>query len=85
MVKAVTMYQSTDGKMHSSMDEARSHDALYKCMSTVKAILQSPRMGDHANMMSLEIVNNPKAALDLREACNKVLDFHRKYGKLRKN
>ena len=85
MVKAVTKYESTDGSLHDSMQDARKHDMMYKQMSAIKKVFLNPRMGNSAGSMTIELMNNVNLVTEMRDACNGVLNYHRTYGKLRKD
>lgn len=81
-VKAIRMYQSEDGKVHNTIDDALKHNACQKAMSSVKSALHD--VGITNGILHMDLVNNVKAAVKLRDALNKTLDYHRRYGKLKK-
>lgn len=83
MVKVVHKYQADDGTVHDSMEDAYKHDALQKVMSKTKKIFQD--VGLNTSTVYLDFVNKPQVATQMRDAMNRVLDYHRRYGKLRKD
>jgi hypothetical protein len=84
-IKAVTRYQSEDGKLHDDIVEARSYDSVQRALTGVKAAILTASPNHMLGNLPLDLVNNPKHAELLRDALNAVLNSHRHYGKLRKN
>lgn len=82
MIKVVHKYQADDGTIHDSMEAAYKYDALQKVMARTKKIFQD--VGLNTSTAYLDFVNNPQIASKMREAMNRVLDYHRRYGKLKK-
>jgi bifunctional pyridoxal-dependent enzyme with beta-cystathionase and maltose regulon repressor activities len=82
-VNSVRMYQSEDGTLHEDITLARKHDAQYRVMSKVKDVLAKATPSRQFNLLALDLANNPKTATELRDALNKVLEYHRHYGKLK--
>lgn len=83
-IKAIRMYQSEDGKVHSTMPEATKYNAQQKALSGVKAALAAATPSLRGDLLPIDLLNNPKAAAELRDQLNKVLEYHRNYGKLKK-
>lgn len=83
-IKAVTMYQSEDGKVHTDIVEARKYDSQQRVMSGIKLALATATPSQQWGLLHMDLCNNPSAAKLLRDQLNKVLDYHRNYGKLKK-
>jgi hypothetical protein len=83
-IKAIRVYQTSDGKTHTSMDAASRHEAQYKVFAGVKTVLDKASVQGQC-MAYLDLVNKPKLALAMRDQMNKVLEYHRNHtGKLAK-
>ncbi len=82
-VKAVSKYQSSDGQLHDTIEEARKHDAMFTAFQGVKKALHGINPLGFGNL-HLDLVNKPQNAIELRDALNKALDVQRRYGKLKK-
>lgn len=83
-VKAIRMYQSEDGKVHPTLAAAHQYNAQQKVMAAVKTTLAETTPSMQMSLLHIDLVNNPNAAAKLRDQLNKVLDYHRNYGKLKK-
>ena len=83
-IKAVTRWETDDGQVHATQQAALKHDAQRKSMEEVRTALQTICSSSAPSMIAIEVVNNPKNAEMLRDACNRVLAYHRNYGKLKK-
>jgi hypothetical protein len=83
-VKAVTKYETSDGKTHDDINAARKHEAMFTAISKVKTALTKASQNCSLGTLHIDLVNNPTAAAELRDALNIVLDTHRRHGKLKK-
>jgi len=83
-VRAVTKYQSEDGKLHDTIGEARSHDSFQRSRDAIVAAIKKADPGHSIGLLHISLSNNPAALAELRDALNKSLDYHRNYGKLKK-
>lgn len=73
-IQSVRMYKAEDGSLHSTMEAAYAHNAQYKCLSQMREIFRNLSVNPHIGLM-----NNPEIAIQMRDAMNKVLDYHRRY------
>lgn len=83
-IKAIRMYQSEDGKVHTSPGEAIRHNAQQKAMSAVKNALAAATPSMQMHILHIDLVNNPEKCEALRDALNSALTYHRNHGKLKK-
>ena len=79
-VKAVTKYESEDGKLHATVEVARAHNSLFKNMNSMRKFFSI----NNPTTVHTDLVNDPVKATELRDNLNKVLAHHRLYGKLKK-
>lgn len=83
-VRAIKVYESEDGKHHDNLADALAHDSQQRAMAAIATAMRTASPSSSLGTIHLDITNNPKHAEALRNACNKVLDYHRRYGKLKK-
>ena len=83
-VKCVRKYESGDGKLFDTQAEALGHDMQFKRMTKLRTALNDPRMSKSVDLIALDLSNDPKLAVQVRDALNGVLEYHRIYGKLKK-
>lgn len=83
-IKAVTRYQSEDGKLFDNIKAAQAYNAQQKAMHVFMNAIHSAAPGHQLGLLHINIVNSPVHTKALRDACNKILDYHRNYGKLQK-
>ena len=73
-VKAVTVWRATDGTTHSTESEARGYDAAQVRLKALRDVL-----GEAGQNIPLGIFNSHKLTTRLRDTCNQVLDYNRRY------
>lgn len=73
-VRSVRMWKSTDGTTHETEAAARSYDAAQVRLSTLRNVLIEA--GQNA---PLTIFNSHKLTTQLRDACNSILEYNRRY------
>lgn len=73
-IQVVRMYKAEDGSHHATIEQAHAHNAQYKCLTQMREIFRNLSVNPHIGLM-----NNPEYALQMRDAMNKVLDYHRRY------
>lgn len=78
-VKCVRRYQSSDGKLHESEKEARKHDAQFSLLTDIKMQLDAAGNNSSPSTTHISLLNKPELAVKMRDALNKVLDYHRNY------
>ena len=82
-IKSVRKYQSDDGKLHDSMQEAYKHNAQFKILDSMRNLLADSAATTQT--LPITLLNNPKIAAEVRDQMNKILDYHRRYtGKVKK-
>jgi len=75
-IKAIRVYQTSDGKTHETMQQATKHEALQKLFTNVKGIIEKSSKGGYGTT-HIDLINNPSLAREMRDMMNKVLDYHR--------
>ena len=85
VVKAVTRYESEDGKLFDDYNEAKSYNAQLKAMNGFKNAIMNADPSHSMGLLHINVVNSPAKVKSIRDACNKILDYHRNYGKLKKS
>jgi len=83
-IKAVTRYESDDGKLHDDIGEARKHDSMQRSLQKIRQALGTSSPGGSFGTLAIDLLNSPKNAELLRDALNATLNSHRVYGKLKK-
>ena len=84
-IKAVTVYEALDGQHYPTMAEAQSKSSQFIARQKLIDILNKAASGGFTvNTLVADIVSKPDVALKLREGINAALDYHRRYGKLKK-
>lgn len=79
-IKSVTKFQSTDGKLHDTIEIARKYDAQQQVISQLRTFFNNQNFGT----IHMDIANNPEIASTLKILSEGALNYHRKYGKLKK-
>lgn len=79
-IKSVTKFQSTDGKLHDTIEIARKYDAQQQVISQLRTFFNNQNFGT----IHIDIANNPEIASTLKILAEGALNYHRKYGKLKK-
>jgi len=82
-IKAKTMYETSDGKSHATRAIALKHEAQFKVKNGLETMFNNHAPGRTSSEFSINLLNDPKALAALRDVCNKGLDYHRNYGKLK--
>lgn len=80
-IKSVRKYESTDGKLHDSIHAAKKHDAQSILLTQLRQFFQNQTTYSNVH---LDVANNPTIATALKILAEGALDWHRKYGKLKK-
>lgn len=83
-IKAKTVYTTTDGKEHPSRSAAMKHEAGFKVRTALEEQFQKLSPNRTPDQFSLNLITNPKALEEMRDMCNKGLEYHRNHGLLRK-
>jgi hypothetical protein len=83
-VKAVTVYQATDGQNYENIEQARQVSAMHNAKVKLYTIFDkiSTAQGVSVNTLTAAFLTNPEMAVKMRDALNASLDYHRRYGKL---
>lgn len=73
-VKAIRMWQATDGSTHPTESAARTYDAAQVRLKALREVLS-----EAGQNIPLGIFNSHKLTTELRDVCNQILDFNRRY------
>jgi len=82
-VKAVTVYEASDGKKFDTQEKAHAYEFASTRINNFRKVLANPTIMRAPEGLAVDLFNNPAILEELREACNKALDYHRRYGKLK--
>lgn len=87
-IRAITKFTTSDGIEHDTRLDAQKHEAMQKGKDRLATLIaQNAHLStDHrVDVKSLihAMAHKPEVAAAFRDAFNKVLDFHRNYGKLK--
>lgn len=73
-IKAVTVWQASDGSTHATDTEARAYNAAQVRLQSLRDILS-----EAGQNIPLTIFNNHTLTTRLRDTCNQILDYNRRY------
>ena len=82
-VKAVTVYEATDGKKFDTQEKALAYESASTRINNFRRVFANPNIIHTPEGLAVDLFNNVQSLEDMREACNKALDYHRRYGKLK--
>jgi len=82
-VKAVTVYEASDGKKFDTQEKAHAYEFASTRINNFRRVFANPSIIRAPDGLAVDLFNHPDVLEDLREACNKALDYHRRYGKLK--
>lgn len=82
-IKAKTMYETSDGKSHETRAIALKHEAGLKVKNGLVAAFCANAPGRTPSEFSVNLLNSVNNLTALRDICNKGLEYHRNYGKLK--
>ena len=78
MVERVSKYQTADGKLFSRYQEAQSHEKRQEKVALLAKVFQNPRLANlSASSLAATLLANPQMLTELRDACNKGLEWQR--------
>ncbi|WAX21921.1 hypothetical protein [Stenotrophomonas phage RAS14] len=83
-IKAKTVYTTSDGKEHASRAIAQKHEAAYKVKSGLETAFVANAPSRIPSEFAINMLNSVENLTALRDLCNKGLEYHRNYGKLKK-
>ena len=83
-IKAKTVFTTSDGKEHATRAIALKHEAGFKVRKALEHSFTATAPGRAPTEFSLNLLNSVAELTALRDACNKGLEYHRNYGKLKK-
>lgn len=83
-IKAKTVFTTSDGKEHQTRAIALKHEAGYKVRKSLEESFAKNAPGRAPTEFSLNLLTNVAELTAMRDACNKGLEYHRNYGKLKK-
>jgi hypothetical protein len=83
-IKAKMVFTTSDGKEHPTRVIAQKHEAGFKVRQSLELAFAKNAPGRAPTEFSMNLLNNVEELTALRNACNKGLEYHRNYGKLKK-
>ena len=83
-VKAVTVWKAEDGSVHPDQKTAQKHNVQFKIRSGIAKIIAETTPSQQLRAFTIDMLNSPEALTKMRDICNKGLQYHRDYGKLKK-
>lgn len=82
MVERVSKYQTNDGKLFGTLQEAQSHETRQKRVAQLASVFQDPKLTNmSASSLAATLLANPAMLTELRDACNKGLEWQRNRAK----
>jgi hypothetical protein len=82
-VRAITVYEASDGKKFDTQEKAHAYEFASTRINNFRRILANPNIIRAPEGLAVDLFNSPAILEELRDACNKGLDYHRRYGKLK--
>lgn len=82
MVERVSKFQTADGKLFGTYQEAQSHEKRQERVAQLAKVFQHPKMSNlSASQLAATLLADPSLLTTLRDACNKGLDWQRNAAK----
>ena len=82
-IKATMTYTTSDGQKHDTRAAALKHEAGYKVRNGLEEQFKALAPGRMPTEFSLNLITDVKKLKELRDLCNKGMEYHRNYGSLK--
>lgn len=83
-VKKIPSYQTSDGKLFTDLDKANAYELAATRVAQFRRVFANPTLSIQIpSTLASDLFSKPELVEELRTACNAVLDYHRRYGKLK--